>query len=306
MKVSLVIPNFNGRHLLEKNLPSVIAATQGLGETEIIVVDDGSTDDSVEFLKDSFPQVKVLAKEKNEGFSSAVNLGVKNAKGEIIVLLNTDIVPSKDFLSFLLPHFADPEIFAVGCLDESVEKGKIVLRGRGIGWWQRGFLVHQRGEVQKTNTLWVSGGSGAFRKSLWEKLGGLDEIYNPFYWEDIDLSYRVQKSGFKILFEPKSKVIHKHEEGVIKSKFSPNQVKKIAFRNQFFFVWKNATDPQIIFAHLLWLPYYLIKALLALDAPFIFGFLAALTKLPQVLKSRQQVKKLFVKSDRRVVKNHHE
>ena len=71
------------------------------------------------------------------------------------------------------------------------------------------MLVHSRGEVNKTNTLWVNGGSGAFRKSIWEDLGGFDELYNPFYWEDIDLSYRAKKAGYKIIYVPTAKVYHK-------------------------------------------------------------------------------------------------
>jgi len=111
-------------------------------------------------------------------------------------------------------------------MDESIEHGKVVLRGRGIGKWQRGFLTHSLGDLNKTDTLWVSCGSGAFRASIYRKIGGLNNIYNPFYWEDIDLSYKAQKAGFKVIFEPKSKVIHEHSKGAIASNYKPFRILK--------------------------------------------------------------------------------
>lgn len=299
MNLSVIIPNYNGEDLLRKNLPKVMDAVDN---AEIIVVDDASTDDSLKTLSRFDRKIKIIKNEKNLGFSSTINKGVKEAKGEIIILLNTDVVPEKDFLQPLLKHFEDEEIFAVGCMDKSIEDGKIILRGRGVGQWKRGFLVHSRGEINKTNTLWVNGGSGAFRKSIWEKLRGFDELYNPFYWEDIDLSYRAVKSGYKILFEPKSIVIHEHEKGAIKKKFSSFEVKTIAYRNQFIFVWKNVTDFDLKLIHLLWLPYHFAKAFLRGDLEFFKAFLMAFFLLPKIISARLKSQKLFIKKDCESVK----
>ena len=284
MKVGIIIPNYNGKRLLEKNLPKVIQEIKKLSnlEIELIVIDDNSNDNSVQWLTDCRKKLKnvklkILRNQKNFGFSSTVNRGVREAKGEIVVLLNTDVFPEEGFLESVLPHFKDPKVFAVGLLDKSVEGEKIVRRGRGIGEWQRGFYVHRRGEVDRTDTAWVSGGSGAFRKSVWEKLGGFDEIYNPFYWEDIDLSYRAKKAGYRILFEPKSIVIHEHEKGIIKRQFPIWKIKSISFRNQFLFVWKNANHSQLIF-HFLWLPHHFVKSILRLDFCFWLGFLWAIKR----------------------------
>ena len=295
--ISIVIPNYNGEFLLKKNLPKVFEALKGL--FEVIVVDDGSKDGSVVFLKKQ--KVKLIQNQRNMGFSSTVNKGVKEARGEIIVLLNTDVSPQKNFLDFVLPHFKDPNIFAVGCLDRSFEKGKIVERGRAVGKWSRGFLVHSRGEVDKSDTLWVSGGSGAFRKSIWEKLGGLNELYNPFYWEDIDLSYKAQKSGYKVLFERKSIVDHRHEEGVIRKTYSDFKIKSIAYRNQFIFVWENATDLSLQLSHVLFLPYHFVKALISRDLAFFLGFMYAFVLLPKIIQSSLKYQKHFVKSDKVVM-----
>lgn len=301
MDLSVVIPNYNGEKLLEKNLPKLLEVLSAYkeGKTEIIVTDDRSTDGSIEYLKKF--DVRIFINEKNLGFSSTVNKGVKEAKGEVIILLNTDVIPEKGFLEPLLGHFKDENVFAVGCLDKSIEKDKTVFRGRGLGKWERGFLVHRRGEVDKTDTLWVSGGSGAFKKSIWEKLGGFNELYNPFYWEDIDLSYRALKSGYKILFEPKSIVIHEHGRGAIREKHSEKEIKEIAYRNQFIFSFENATDYKIQFEIFFWLPLHLLKAFIRKDLAFFKGFISALMLLPKIIKFSLKAQKQFVLSDRQVM-----
>ncbi|MBI3955715.1 glycosyltransferase family 2 protein [Candidatus Gottesmanbacteria bacterium] len=273
MNVSIVIPNRNGATLLQKNLPSVLAAAPG---AEVIVVDDSSTDDSLGVLKKMFPSVKRIHKTGRHGFAGSVNIGVKEAKGEIVVLLNTDVRPEANFLSPLLPHFDDPSVFAVGCMEKSLEGGKTLLRGRGEAKWEKGFYIHWRGEVHQPTTAWVAGGSGAFRKSVWEKLGGMDAIYDPFYWEDIDLSYRARKAGYRILFEPTSVVVHEHEKGAIKQEYSELQVKTIAYRNQFLFIWKNLSDPRVLLAHAAWTPIRLLQAMVRGDFAMIVGYLWAI------------------------------
>jgi GT2 family glycosyltransferase len=311
MDISVVIPNYNGEELLRRNLPMVTdVIKEHKGKKEIIISDDASTDASVLLIKEfvqksqkSDVPVFLIENKKNEGFSSNVDSAVDEAKGDIIILLNSDVVPHKGFLEPLLKHFGDPSVFAVGCMDESIEDEKVVLRGRGIGKWNRGFLMHSKGNVDKTNTLWVSGGSSSFRRSLWNKLGGLNRLYNPFYWEDIDLSYRAQKTGYKVLFEPKSVVTHEHSFGSIKTNVTQNKVTKIAYRNQFFFVWLNITDFQYIFSHVIWLPYHLLSALLRGDIQFILGFLLALTKFSQVMFYRKNMIQLFNKTDREIIES---
>ena len=310
MSISIVIPSYNGIYIVKKNLPKVleILKKEKTDKKELIIVDDKSTDGSFEYLKDFKKNnskydvdIKVAQNEKNLGFSSNVNNGVKLATGEVIILLNTDVIPRQDFIEPLLKHFADQDVFAVGCIDESLEGDRIVLRGRGIGKWQRGFLVHRAGALDRGNTLWVSGGSGAFRKSIWEKLGGFEELYNPFYWEDIDLSYRALKSGYKIIFEKNSVVRHEHEKGTIKSHFTSSRVKKISYRNQIIFVWLNITEIKYLIYHIFWLPYHLVSTLLKGDYIFAMGLLAAIGRIPKIIHKRILSKKLFKFNDEEVL-----
>ena len=123
------MPSINGEQLLEKNLPKVIDAWKFKGNNikEIIIVDDGSIDGSVTMLKSKFPSVKLIKHKVNRGFSAAVNTGVRAATGELILLLNTDVIPEKDFLVSVHPHFDDERMFAVS------------LHEHGYGWG-RGYF----------------------------------------------------------------------------------------------------------------------------------------------------------------------
>ena len=292
--VSIVIPNWNGVYLMEKHLKNVMNAAAA----EIIVADDMSTDGSVEYLYRNFPSIRVVTRDKREGFAANVNTGVAKATGDIVVLLNTDVEPEPGFLPPLLTHFEDPAVFAVGCKEISLEQGKEILRGRGLAHWVKGFFIHTRGEVNKGSTAWVSGGSGAFRRSMWNILGGMDTLYSPFYWEDIDLSYRARKSGWKTLFEAKSIVRHYHEEGKIKREFSPLDVKRIVYRNQFIFIWKNVTDWSILLAHACWTPIRLMQTLFSGDPLMIQGYFMAITRLPAIVIKRKSQRNLYKLSDR--------
>lgn len=267
MKISIVIPNWNGEKLLRKNLPAVLE----VGADEIIIVDNGSTDKSVEEIQKL--KLKIILNKSNLGFGRAVNQGVKEAKGEIIVLLNNDVAPEKDFLKYTLPHFKNPEVFAVSFHEPNWSWARIL--------WQKGFIEHQPGGKAKTAHIsaWASGGSAAFRKSIWQKLGGFDSLYHPFYWEDTDLSYRAWKRGYKILWEPKAVVHHKHE-GTI-SRFSQDYVRLISQRNQLLFIWKNITSLKMRLEHKFWL-----FRKLFVTPGYWKPFLAALAKLPVVLPGR--------------------
>src|SRR3989344_5627221 len=164
MNVSIIIPNYNGEDLLRKNLPRVIniAESYKKGSIEIIVIDDCSTDNSIKTIKDLAQAIelnhkigfKIIQNEKNLGFPSTVNKAAKQATGEILVLLNTDVSPEENFLEPLIKNFEDHKVFAVGCMDKSIDlpagkagNGETIFRGRGLGKWEKGLLVHKRGVV---------------------------------------------------------------------------------------------------------------------------------------------------------------
>ncbi len=296
MPVSVIIPTYNGLALLKRHLPSVLEALRH--HDEIVVVDDASTDASVSYLTKFFalksvkspPQntfyfvgtykgvdIKVIVNRYNLRFAASSNLGVRESKSEIVILLNNDVSPSKKILEFLLPHFQDKKVFAVGCKELATNEGNKEY-GRNEAHFERGFLVHNRARYQDgSETFWVSGGSGAFRKTMWEKLKGFDLAYRPAYWEDIDLSYRAKLKGWKVEFEPKAMVRHVHESTNV-SVFGKKRMEIMAYKNSLLFMWKNARGQQLI-DHFLWLPYHLIFTTLRSKGRFLQGFFLSLIQL---------------------------
>ena len=160
VKVSVVIPNYNGRKLLAKNLPAVFQACQNWGKDlpagrqvwEIIVVDDASTDSSIAFLKKEYSLIKVVRHQQNQRFAMVCNSGVQAAQGEVVILLNNDVRPAINFLKPLLAHFENDDVFAVGCKEKQLKKGKAFFSGRGIMRFRRGLVVHWRAVDQDGKT----------------------------------------------------------------------------------------------------------------------------------------------------------
>ncbi len=291
--ISIVIPNWNGRSILEKNLPSVIEAFENKRNQikEIIVVDDGSSDDSVNFLRKIFSQtIKIIVHKKNRGFSSAVNTGVRTATGQLICLLNTDVHVSKDFLVSTISLFEDEKVFAVSLHEDGFGPAK--------GKFTDGFIVHQglKSGNKVSDSFWASGGSAIFRRSIWMELGGMDEkLLSPFYWEDLDLSYRAQKRGYKVLWDPSADVEHRHESIINTDSFKKNYLNLVKERNQLLICWKNLTSPNLFKKHRSGLIKRIFK-----HPGYIKVFFAALMKLNLVLKLRAKEKRESIISDEAV------
>ncbi len=231
---SVVIPTWNGLDHLKTNLPQILK----LPVNEFIIIDDHSPQNDYQYIKNYFPDVIVRRNEKNFGFGTTVNRGVALATSDIVILLNLDAIPSLDILHFLDTDFSDPSIFAVSLSEPQF--------GPTVASFSQGYITHNpmipRPKVI-TQTMWVSGGSGAFRKKYWDQLQGLDSIYDPFYWEDIDICMRASKLGWINLWNPNAHVQHEHEKtiGVYVDK---TYKIKIQERNHLLFTWKFLTFQQ--------------------------------------------------------------
>lgn len=241
MKISVVVTNWNGLKLLKKNLETIIKNSPEA--QEIILADDASQDESVSFaaqIKSVYPQLRIISHRKNIGFGANSNDAVNKATGDLIVLFNNDIVPQPNYISNSLKHFSDPNVFGVGFAEIGHENWARFF-------WKNGYLQHEPGisNLHKTHISgWVSGGSSIIRKSLFQKLGGFDHIYHPFYSEDLDLGYRAWKSGFTLLWEPKSIVEHRHETTM--SKFPAGFLNYVKERNRLLNTLRNITDPSLL------------------------------------------------------------
>jgi O-antigen biosynthesis protein len=290
---TIIILNWNGKDLLAQGLPSVIEAVKMNGRShEILVVDNGSTDGSIEYLKESFPAVRVLALEKNLGFAEGNNAGVRAASHDIVILLNNDMVVNPGFLAPLLQGFG-PKTFAVSSQiyfqDSSKRREET---GRTTATFRRGMIDYSHREIDlSTNrrkcypVFWAGGGSSAFDREKFLSLGGFQKIYSPAYVEDTDLSYQAWRIGWEVLLAPGSIVYHLHRASSGR-RFSPSQLQTLIIRNQLLFIWKNIHSWRLLLSHGVFLPWNCYR--LARDhgmIAWISFFRAALT-IPSVAIAR--------------------
>lgn len=301
---SIVIPTWNGRHHLAANLPSVLAAIEGNPGHEVIVVDNGSTDGTVEFLEKHFPAVRVLAFTTNLGFGGGSNEGFRHARNDVVVLLNNDMRVEPDFLEPLLDGFSDPRVFAVTAqIFFSDPDKRREETGLAHGLWLNGRL-HLRHVIDERvdrvfPTFYGGGGSTAYDRRKFLELGGFDPLLEPFYYEDTDVSYMAWKRGWVVLYEPRSRVYHEHR-GTIGKTFSAGYIQAIVERNQLLFLWKNIHEKGRLASNLFWLYAGFWIRLLTGPSPARPGVrsaLRALRPLGELLRARRRAQQLAVIDD---------
>ena len=239
MKISVIVTNWNGLRLLKKFLETVIINSPEADE--IILADDASTDKSLIYVKKlqkKYSKLKILTHKKNIGFSRNSNIAAKKAAGDLIVFLNNDINPHRGYIKNSLKHFRDSKVIGVGFSELGHEN-------YGSIYWKNGYIQLRPGYSKTTHiTAWVSGGSSIIRKDYFLKLGGFDNIYEPFYFEDFDFGFRAWRSGYTLLWEPKSIVEHKHESTT--SKFSKRLLIYVKERNHLISVLRNISDKKLL------------------------------------------------------------
>ncbi|MBI1354907.1 MAG: glycosyltransferase [Acidobacteria bacterium] len=253
---SVVIPTWNGRHHLEANLASVVEAMAGHPDNEVIVVENGSDDGTVEYLRQAFPTVRVLDLDENLGFGGGSNLGFREAKNDIVVLLNNDMRVEPDFLAPLLEGFDDPQVFAVTAqIFFSDPTRRREETGLTHGRWTARGLELGHAIDDKVDRLfpafYAGGGSSAYDRRKFLEIGGFDALLRPFYYEDSDVSFMAWKRGWKVLYAPGSVVYHEHR-GTIGKKFTARYVERVIDKNRLLFVWKNIHGPHRLIQHTVW------------------------------------------------------
>ncbi|MFP5470235.1 MAG: glycosyltransferase family 2 protein [Bacteroidia bacterium] len=219
MKCAVVILNWNGKHHLERFLPSVISHTK----SKIIVADNASTDDSISFLKEHYPQINIIKNEKNYGFALGYSEALKQIQGkyEYYILLNSDVEVTENWdthLITLLENNKDVAVCQAKILSVN-EKDFFEYGGASGGFIDKlGYMfcrgrifTHQEKDEQQYNTtqeiFWASGACFAIRANLFHQFNGFDADYYA-HMEEIDLCWRLKLSGHKIFVEPKSVVYH--------------------------------------------------------------------------------------------------
>ncbi|MEX0790244.1 MAG: glycosyltransferase family 2 protein, partial [Actinomycetota bacterium] len=214
LDVSVVVLNFNGKHFLEDCLTSLEAQIYQRDNYEVLLVDNGSSDDSVAFVQARFPKVRVVALDQNLGFAGGINEGVKAAKGEYVALINNDAKAHPDWLRQGLAAFRSIDIAMVASKILTLDGKTIDYAGGALSFYGHGFKVGvnepDEGQYNRPGETLFASGCGLFMATkLFLEVGGFDEDYFAFF-EDVDLGWRLWTLGYRVYYEPSSIVYHRH------------------------------------------------------------------------------------------------
>ncbi len=204
--VSVVIPNYNGRELLESNLPSVYNAlmSSGITDFEVIIPDDASNDDSVLFIRKNYPEIILVEHNVNNGFSSNTNSGIRLADKELVLILNNDVKLTDGYFRPLLSYFGKPDTFGVmgRIMDENSEKVRDGAKFPGYSFGRIGSTLNYTSNDQTSlPSLFLSGANALIHRKKLIELGGFNELFDPYYCEDADLGLRAWRAGYKCYYE---------------------------------------------------------------------------------------------------------
>ncbi|MFH1783739.1 MAG: glycosyltransferase family 2 protein [bacterium] len=301
--ISVIIPSYNGKELLGRNLPHLLKAVRP-GD-EIIIADDGSVDGSAEFIENNYPGIKLIRLDKNQGFSSACNRGIKESRNRLVYLLNNDVKVKQDFIGPLLGHFQKENTFAVNSreIPPGVETDFDVLTLSefkfGIFWYHYARVPRLKDAVP---VLFANGGHTLIDKEKFISLGGFDKLYSPAYWEDWDISYRARKLGYEVIYEPQSELYH-DKKGSFGKILSEKDIRILQWRNHFLFIWKNISSGWLLLEHIFFLPILLALLPLIGKGYFCRAFFQAFRRLPEALDARKKVSSLkYIFTDKEVIK----
>jgi GT2 family glycosyltransferase len=301
--------------LLEMMFPSLLAATRDFqnqtdGQWEVIVVDDGSVDDTIPWIE-TIPEkrVKLITRRRKSGFALACNLGFSACRHDIVILLNNDVSVDHGFILPLLPHFREDRVFGVTFKSLLRDQASFNSGGK-IGEFRRGFWKAFRNyDVTSGQTdslpqeplysFSLYGGFCAMDRRKLLELGGFEPLMSPFYWEDVELSYRAWKRGWTIHYEPKS-IVYLDVASDNRGTYHGMKLERINTRNRFIFMWKNLHDPGMLLLHLTATLFLSLQALLTLRLAFFLGLWDSLCALPQIFSKRRQERKAAKFKDRAI------
>lgn len=298
----LLVLNFNGvetlyqgRPLLDFCLPSLSAACDRYGRyARVVVIDNSSTDGSVEYIARHYPAVTVF--QNPNRFLFSYNDILPSLHDDIVVFCNSDIKLEPDSLDHIAKCFDDPSVFCVGpdiCARDS-DDGKTRLSGSRCIRLQyykgRLFPVDIGGVIERDlpQPAYVLGAAAAYDRKKLVELGGLDELYYPFYWEDCDIAFQARDRGWKNLIEERAVAYHLGSHTMDPSHVN-NQVQAIHLKNEYLFLWKFLKQPKYIWQSLAYLPYNALHYRFGGVYCFCKAVIGLARALPLVLKRRRRI-----------------
>lgn len=243
-KVAVVIPNLNGMAYLEACLSSLERK-----KYPVILVDNGSTDGSVDYVKKHFPETEVICLDKNYGFCKAVNEGIKRSGAEFVVLLNNDTRAAAGFVEKLLEAIQkDEKIFSCQARMLQMDEPEVIDSAGdfycALGWAKARGKGCPAGAYSRPDAIFSAcGGASIYRRSVFEEIGYFDEAHFA-YLEDVDIGYRARIAGYENRFAPEAVVFHKGS-GATGSRYNRFKVSHSA-QNNMYLIYKNMPRWQIL------------------------------------------------------------
>ncbi len=263
MQTTIVIPNYNGMHYLEDCLGSLYEDIRN-EDVPVIVVDNGSTDGSVSWIKSNYSRVKLIALSENTGFCKAVNEGIRATETPYVILLNNDTKIKSGFITELTHAISSSErVFSVSAKMLSMQDETIVDNAgdlyTALGWaFARGKGKKAENWNKPARIFSACGGAAIYRKELIKKIGYFDETHFA-YLEDVDIGWRARIYGYANLYEPKAQVLH------LGSAFSGSRYNRFkvshSSANSVYIIGKNMPFLQILLNLPFLIPGFLIKTL---------------------------------------------
>lgn len=247
VEASVVIPNLNGMKYLKNCLESL--GRQSFGEFEIIMVDNGSKDESVSFVKEQYPQVRMIELDRNYGFCHAVNVGIKASTAPYVILLNNDIEADEAFIAELIAGIKRyPGCFSGAAkMIQLHDKSKIDSAGDfycALGWaFASGKDKAVSAYGKEREVFAACGGAAIYRRDILDEIGYFDEKHFA-YLEDVDIGYRAKIYGYSNRYLPKAVVYHAGS-GTSGSRYNTFKVDHSS-KNSVYLVYKNMPLLQII------------------------------------------------------------
>lgn len=247
--VSVIIINFNGRQHLEACFKSLVQQDYG-GQIEILMVDNGSKDDSVGFVQRAFPQVKLLLNPANTGFAPAVNLAARAATGDYLALINNDAYAAPNWINELVRVAEGRKGEGVACVasrvldwqGRQIDFQRGVMNWHGFGAQQEMRLPAERAPAENGPQLFANGGAMLVDRRVFLEIGGFDEDYFA-YFEDVDLGWRLWVCGYQVVLCPTAVAYHRHHATA--STMYPYQTRLLFERNALATIIKNYDDEHL-------------------------------------------------------------
>ncbi len=238
-QVTIIIPNYNNKDLLSDLLISLKLLKTNY---ELIIVDDGSSDDSVEFIKTNYPDINLIENKENHGFAYTVNRGIKASKTEYVYLLNNDTTVTENSLEEVINIIeSNPDIFAVSSKMIQFNDHSLIEDAGDeytiLGWSKkRGYNKQVKKYSDDGEVFSACAGASLYRRDIFSKIGLFDENFGS-YVEDMDISIRARLHGYKLYYSSNS-IIYHYGSATSGSRYNPFKI-EISARNNVFLIYKN-------------------------------------------------------------------